>query len=84
VLLYMAPALVFGADFITIPTVGAGYNYTVDWGDGNTDTGVTGDIIHTYAVPGTYTVRISGAFPRIYFLNRFDKDKILSVEQWGW
>jgi surface protein len=68
---------------ITIPTNGIGYNYNVDWGDGNTDALVTGDITHTYAVPGTYTVRISGTFPRIYFNNGGDKDKILTVDQWG-
>lgn len=53
-----------------------------------TDTGVTGDITHTYATPGTYTVSISGAFPRIYFnagsfLPDKDSKKILTVEQWG-
>src|SRR5690606_28212129 len=26
---------------ITIPTTGGGYNYTVDWGDGGTDSGLT-------------------------------------------
>ena len=70
-------------DQITIPTNGNGYNYDIDWGDGNTDTGVTGNITHTYASPGTYTVEISGAFPQIFFDNLGDKDKILSVEQWG-
>ena len=70
-------------DQITIPTTGAGYNYDVDWGDTNSNTGVTGSITHTYASAGTYTVSISGAFPRIYFANGGDKLKILSVEQWG-
>jgi len=68
---------------ITIPTVGGGYNYNVDWGDGNSDSGVTGNITHSYATPGTYTVRINGDFPRIHFANTGDKEKILSVEQWG-
>ncbi len=75
---------------ITIPTspLGEVYNYTVDWGDGSTDTGVTGDMTHTYATPGTYTVSISGEFPRIYFNNPFeniaaDDNKIISVTQWG-
>ena len=35
-------------------------NYDVDWGDGNTDLGVTTSITHTYASAGTYTVKISG------------------------
>ncbi|MFT6036886.1 MAG: hypothetical protein ACI9XJ_002474, partial [Marivirga sp.] len=35
---------------------GAGYDYTVDWGDGETVSGFTGDAIHTYAAIGTYQV----------------------------
>ncbi len=68
---------------ITIPTTGTGYNYTVDWGDGTSDSGLTGDITHTYSSAGTYTVSISGAFPRIAFYTGDDAEKILSVEQWG-
>ena len=44
------------------------YSYTVDWGDGSTDsTTYTGDAVHTYTKAGTYTVTFSGTFPRIYF-----------------
>lgn len=75
---------------ITIPTFpGEIYDYTVDWGDGTMDSGVAGDITHTYAAPGNYEVAISGLFPRIYFNydgnpeNAGDKDKIITVEQWG-
>ncbi len=70
---------------ITIPTNGGGpdFNYSVDWGDGSSDTGVTGDITHTYDNPGTYSVSITGDFPAIFFNNDGDKDKILTIEQWG-
>jgi len=69
---------------ITIPTTGGGYNYTVNWGDGSADdVGVSGDATHTYVTSGIYTVTISGLFPRIYFNNSGDKQKIISVEQWG-
>ncbi|WP_170309806.1 BspA family leucine-rich repeat surface protein, partial [Seonamhaeicola maritimus] len=68
---------------ITIPTNGGGYNYTVDWGDGNVTTGHTGDATHTYATPGTYTVKITGDFPSIFFNDGGDKEKILTIEQWG-
>ncbi len=75
---------------ITIPTFpGETYNYTVDWGDGTSDSGVTGDIVHTYATAGTYKVSISGDFPRIYFNNPSgidsfsDASKLMLVEQWG-
>ena len=67
---------------IEIPTTGNGYNYFVDWGDG-TILGYTGNATHTYATPGTYTVSITGNFPRIYFDNGGDKHKILTIEQWG-
>lgn len=69
---------------VTIPTFpGEVYNYSVDWGDGNTDINVTGDITHTYSTPGTYQVSISGDFPRIYFNDDGDKSKLLFVNQWG-
>ena len=70
---------------IRIPTQGTGYSYDIDWeNDGNfDDLGVTGSINHDYGVAGEYTVRIKGTFPRIYFNNEDDKEKIISIEQWG-
>jgi len=68
---------------IRIGTSGEGYNYTVDWGDGQTDNNVAGDITHTYATAGTYTVSITGDFPRIIFGLDTDAEKLLSIEQWG-
>lgn len=68
---------------ISIPTVGVGYNYEVDWGDGNSNTAVTGNITHTYSNIGTYTVTISGSFPRIFFADSGDEEKLLTIEQWG-
>ena len=71
---------------ITIPTfVGETYNYGVDW---NNDlipdqTGITGDISHDFGSAGIQTIRIVGNFPRIYINNGTEKDKILSIEQWG-
>src|SRR5690554_3404454 len=70
---------------ITIPTfAGETYNYDVSWkNDGVWETGFTGSATHDYGVAGTYTVAIRGDFPRIYFNNGGDKEKILSIEQWG-
>ncbi|UNY97931.1 BspA family leucine-rich repeat surface protein [Zhouia spongiae] len=69
---------------ITIPTNPAyTYSYTVDWGDGNIDSNVTGDITHTYASQGTYTVKIDGTFPAIYFNNAGDVNKIIEILSWG-
>ena len=70
---------------ITIPTIGGGYNYDVDWDNDGTfdDTGIGGSITHDFGAVGNYTIRIQGAFPRIYFNDTDDKAKILSIEQWG-
>ena len=70
-------------DDIRIPTTGSGYDYTIDWGDGTIETNRTGSTTHAYTTAGTYTVKISGDFPRIYFNNGGDKDQILTIEQWG-
>ena len=76
---------VSNATSITIPTVDLGYNYDVDWeNDGIFDEfGVTGSISHDYGIEGTYTLAIRGDFPQIYFNNSGDRQKIISVDQWG-
>ncbi len=70
---------------IIIPTFGSGYNYDVDWNnDGVFDEfGLTGNVTHDFGTAGTYTIRIQGDFPQIVFNNSGDKDKLLSVDQWG-
>jgi surface protein len=69
---------------ITIPTNPTyTYNYTIDWGDGATDSNVTGDITHTYVSQGTYTITISDTFPAIYFNNLGDRLKIIEILDWG-
>jgi len=72
-------------DQFNINVQGAGYtfDYNVDWGDGNTDNNVTGNITHTYDSIGQYDVKISGTFPNIYFFNRFDRWKVLEIKNWG-
>ncbi len=70
-------------DQITIPIYFGTYDYSVDWGDGNTDTNITTAITHTYASPGTYVVIITGTFPAIYFNGTGDREKILTIEHWG-
>ncbi|WP_188505791.1 BspA family leucine-rich repeat surface protein [Parapedobacter pyrenivorans] len=72
---------------ITIPVSPdvTGYSYTVDWGDGNTSPGQTGDAIHSYTTAGTFTVTITGNFPAIK-LGAHGIDvthKLMSIEQWG-
>ncbi len=69
----------------SLPTTGGGYNYDVDLEglDSWAYTGITGNTTCVYAAPGTYTLRIRGTFPRIYFNNTGDALKILSIDQWG-
>ncbi|WP_143569829.1 BspA family leucine-rich repeat surface protein [Tenacibaculum agarivorans] len=72
---------------ITIPvnTSQYTYDYDVDWGDNNGvfELGFSTSATHTYTEPGEYTVKIRGVFPHLFFYNRGDKTKILSVQQWG-
>jgi surface protein len=75
---------------IEIPTYAAEvYNYTVNWGDGNIENNVAGDITHNYAAIGNYTVTITGVFPGINFskiydpINGYNENQIVSIEQWG-
>lgn len=68
---------------ITIPANGTSNLYTVDWGDGTIDVNTTGNATHTYSSTAVRTILITGNFRRILFNNTGDKDKILSVEQWG-
>ena len=70
-------------DQITIPVGGVGNNFDVDWGDGGMDTDLTTSPTHTYAAPGTYTVKISGTYNGMHFGFGGDKLKLLTVEQWG-
>jgi hypothetical protein len=76
------------SDQFTIPTSTDGntiaYDYNISTSDGYTAFGVTGN--HTITFPsgsGTYTVTISGDFPRIYFENGGDKLKLISISNLG-
>lgn len=68
---------------ISIPTKGTGYDYRVNWGDGTIDAVLTADATHTFETPGIYQIEINGDFPRIYINDSGDKEKLLSIEQWG-
>ena len=63
------------------------YNYSIDWGDGQVDSNVTGDISHEYNDVGTYTISIQGTFPYFRLLkNEFPfetSEYLVSIDQWG-
>ncbi|MEZ4950367.1 MAG: BspA family leucine-rich repeat surface protein [Saprospiraceae bacterium] len=48
-----------------------------------TNLGLTGGVTHDYGTAGIYQVAIYEDFPRIYFNNGGDKEKLVSVDQWG-
>ena len=58
-------------------------DYTVDWGDGNSETSVSNALLHTYAASGTYTINVSSDVAyRPYFANSgaTGEDQITSIE----
>jgi len=67
---------------LTLPIVGGPYD--VDWNnDGTYDqTGLTGSVTHDFGVAGTYTIRVKDA-KQIRFARGGDRQKIVSVDQWG-
>jgi len=68
-----------------VATYPAGYNYNVDCdNDGeNETTDENANYICEYDSAGTYTIAIEGDFPQIYFNGEKDKNKIISIDQWG-
>ena len=68
------------AETFTIPCQNVGtFDATIDWGDGGATSAITAyndaDLAHEYATADTYTIRVSGTFPNIYFNNGGDKVK---------
>ncbi|GAG52489.1 unnamed protein product, partial [marine sediment metagenome] len=71
-------------DQFTIPTTTGTYLYDYTTSDGQSGTGLTGGTTITFASgAGTYTISITGVFPRIYFNSGGDKQKLLRVLEWG-
>ena len=69
---------------VTIPVGNATGTYTISWGDGTVDAGVSGDQHHTYARGGNYTVSIYGDFTSIHLDGQQpNAQKLLSIDQWG-
>lgn len=75
-------ALGAGTDF-TFGVAGAS-NFTIDWGDGAIDSGQTSSATHTYALDGTYTVRVNGTVAGISMVGHAAaKVMITDISQWG-
>jgi surface protein len=76
-----------GANQVRLPLQSNGvYNFTVNWGDGNTDTITTfnqAETTHTYSTPGEYTITIDGTCQGFAFENTADRQKLISITSFG-
>jgi surface protein len=73
-------------DFILPLTNGVTYDFTVFWGDGNSDvvnSSAISSISHTYASGGEYEIQIAGTAPEIIFGGATDVTKVTSIKDWG-
>jgi surface protein len=65
-------------------TTSTGLNFTVNWGDGSTETITNHTLaIHTYSSVGTYTVSVTGSILGWQFANGGDRLKMINVFQWA-
>lgn len=72
---------------VVLPLLNGGsYNFSVDWGDGNSNT-ITGynqpEVTHVYGQTGIYTIKINGAITGWKFNNGGDRAKILQISDVG-
>jgi surface protein len=64
-------------------TTSTGLNFSVDWGDGVTETIINHTLaIHTYSSAGTYTIAVTGNILGWQFNDAGDRLKMLNVFQW--
>ena len=61
---------------------GFGNNYNVDWGDGNTDSGNTGNVSHTYDT-GTYDIKVDGVWAPHLYTNVALRSVATKLKNWG-
>jgi len=75
------------ANQVQLPLDSSGtYNFVVNWGDGTQNTITVwnqAQTLHTYAVAGTYTITITGTITGFVFNFTGDRNKILSISNWG-
>ena len=70
---------------LPLPSSGT-YNFYVAWGDGTTDHITTynqAEVTHTYALPGTKNITITGTINGWRFNNSGDRLKLLGISTWG-
>ncbi|KAF3980798.1 MAG: DUF285 domain-containing protein, partial [Methylococcales symbiont of Iophon sp. n. MRB-2018] len=67
---------------LTLTFPGQG-NYSIDWGDGNTEAVTENNPPHTYDTAGDYTVTATNTITRFYLNNDADAGKLIDIQQWG-
>ncbi len=73
---------------VALPLIASGtYNFIVDWGDETQDIITSynqAEVTHTYSMTGApYVIKIFGTIQGWQFNNTGDKEKILSISNWG-
>jgi surface protein len=74
---------------VTIPLAGSGYDFTIDWGDGTTESKADpiSSVTHTYTVAGIKTVSITPnivtGFPLLYMPYSSNASLLKTIESWG-
>jgi surface protein len=69
---------------IILPYTASGtYVGIINWGDGTTSSNSYSSSSHTYSLPGTYSVVITGTVSGFSFNNAGHKSKIKAISTWG-
>jgi len=83
------------ADQYRLPLMSTGtYNFTVNWGDGNSNTITTwnqAEATHTYATSGLYSISITGTIDHVSWISQDgttvtqanDRKKVKDITDWG-
>jgi surface protein len=71
-----------GNQFTWEADVAGTHSGTIDWGDLTVEA-YTGNMTHSYASPGTYTIKIVGTVEGVRFNNGGDKDLMTEIKRWG-
>jgi len=73
-----------GAITIPINNNVSGYDYNVNWGDGDSEEHLSTSATHNYEKAGKYMVTISGFFPAIHMASSgINRSYLLTIESWG-
>ena len=70
-----------GFETLTLPAQPDAPNYSINWGDGYTNTYIATQVpSHTYFSSGDHTISFTGTFPHLKFVGQ---TKLKAVQQWG-